>query len=98
MDKWKGTIKPLRCISGFIVQETPIHGRNMSLSLSSHTIPTCTHPQNVPLFDIILWYVPKPLPEMQAQTNVVEVEKHMEDLLRMRKEALATHELARQTM
>jgi hypothetical protein len=47
-------------------------------------------------YKIILGYRPKALPEMRIKSMVKGVETQLNDLMKMRKEASATHELARQ--
>jgi hypothetical protein len=49
-------------------------------------------------YEIILGYRPKALPEMRIESMVEGVETRLTDLMKMRKEASATHKLAQRKM
>jgi hypothetical protein len=70
---------------------------HVTLTEFTHNSHVHSSMKKVP-FEIILGYIPKPLPELKAQSEVVGVQERLEELLKMRKEALAAHKLARQTM
>ena len=49
-------------------------------------------------FFLIMGYEPRALPTIISDTSLPAVQNHLNSLLAMRKEALATHDLTRQTM
>ena len=49
-------------------------------------------------FYLIMGYKPQALPDITNKTDLPAVEKQLDELVKARNEASATHELARQTM
>ena len=69
------------------------------LSLAQFTHNNRVHSvRNLSPFQMIMGYNPKWLPTLPPKSNVPDLEERLTELLRIRQEAIAAHELARQRM
>jgi hypothetical protein len=73
-------------------------GNNICSWWNLHTTRKCICQQNKSPYEIILGYKPKALPEAQIKSTVEGVKERLNDLMKMRKEVLAAHELVQQKM